>query len=399
MKTFYRFFVYPLLAVSLILLVGCKQEESEGQKGIIISEETEYSDASLARAEEVIYDLLEHYLKQSTTAEIPAATLEKIKGVSADLAAVLDDVPLSEERFSDLLDLFAAHGKGAVDELCGKATEKGELRSLYLESCYIAGQDYVGKSLYRILVYSLDYQYEKRMNEYEKYGFSYLLDEAKSVEEDKEILCSEVGENNFVSFVRGVVSVCSLWLGDGFNSETSVNFTDEEILVFISKIDLSLELSNNGWSVLLRRLAPLLSGYDEIGFVAAAQKNGDLEKISAVMNSVSNLLCFLQASVGLDEVKYLREGSVDGIIEKAFSLFDDSEWQSFAEITSVDLKYEDYEKKCLEKYGDDFEIYRETLLTVTLDELKSSVGKDDFYKSLEGYLGGISPALSYGMRK
>jgi hypothetical protein len=199
--------------------------------------------------------------------------------------------------------------------------------------------------------------------------------------------------------LRGALSVASLWCGEGLAEENVSRFTDEELLTFIKKIDLSLELSDEGWGIVLRHLAPQISSGKAADFVDAALKNGDAEEITAVMNSFSRLLSSVQHSLTIDSIKHLRNGEEEQLVSRIFQLFEDDEWQLFAEITSVSLNSSDYEKFCGENYGDDFKNYKNGLATVTLDELKDSVGKDNFYESLEGYVGGISPALSYGMRR
>lgn len=399
MKIHRNLLVYILLALTVFSLFSCRIEENDGHNGIIISPEAEYSEETLTRAEKAIYTLLEHYAKRTATAELPPATLERIARVSGELARAIAEVPLSEELFLKLLDTFDVYGVDALNEMLDGTAEGENLKALYLEICSVAGQDYVGRSLYRIMTYALDYQYQKRISEYEKYGFQYLLDEANIISEDKEILTLEVGEENFVSFVRGAVSVSGLWLGGGFDTAEGANFTDEEILTFVSKIDLSLELSDRGWSVLLSRLSPLISMGDKKPFVDAALENGDVEKLASVMNSFTRLLSSVQSSLGVEEVRMLRAGERDELLSRVFGIFGDEEWALFESVTSIEVASEEYEHLCTEKYGVDFLEYKNSLNTVTLEELRRSVGGEKFYESLESYIGSISPALSYGMKK
>ena len=185
--------------------------------------------------------------------------------------------------------------------------------------------------------------------------------------------------------------------GEGFDSHEGVAFSDEEILVFISKIDFSIELSNDGWRVLLGRIASFVS--DDDGFVSAALKNGDIERLAGVMNNLTRLITSVQSHLTVREVGLLRGGDREKFAEAVFGMFGDKEWELFSSVASLALCVDEYEVLCEERYGDDFAQYKESLSPLSFDEFKSAVGEGDFYESLERYVYGISPAFSYGMRK
>lgn len=400
MKAYHKITASFLLAcIALLSLVGCDQPREDVQSGIIISDDGEYSPAALERAEEVIYGLLLHYTEKTVKPELTEATIEKLRRISGEVCSAIATVPLAEERFLELLCVLETSGKEVISELTSEGERGGKLEELYSEICSLVGYDYVGRVLYRILEYSLDYRYEKRMSEYQKYGFLYLLEEARSAKEDKKILVQEIGEDSFLKFVRGAVSISGLWLGGGFDSEKSAKFSDEEILIFISKIDFSLELSDAAWQVLLSRGAQFLFSGDGAGFFGAAMKNGDLDKFACTMNAVSRLVSSIQTSLTTDDVSLLRSGEREKLMESVFSRFSEAEWADFASLTSVDVVREDYERICFEKYGSEYEIYADSLSPITISELREAVLRENFYESLERYIGGISPAFSYGMKK
>ena len=53
----------------------------------------------------------------------------------------------------------------------------------------------------------------------------------------------------------------------------------------------------------------------------------------------------------------------------------------------------------VEKYGDAYLAYAERLVPLTAEGLCESLGTENFYESLERFVGGISPAFSYGMKQ
>ena len=400
MKAFHKITASFLLAcMAPLSLVGCSRPVEETQTGIIISPDVEYSDAALERAENVIYGLLLHYTEKTVKPDLPEATIEKLRRISGEVCSVIATVPLAEEKFLELLRIFEDSGDEVISELISDGECRDKLLELYSEICAAVGHDYVGRVLYRILEYSLDYRYEKRMNEYQKYGFLYLLEEAKSAAEDKAVLVREIGEDNFLEFIRGAISVAGLWLGGGFDFEKSAKFSDEEILVFLSKIDFSLELSDEAWQVLLSRGLPFVFAGDGLGFFDTSLKNGDIDKLSCVMNAITRFISSVQKSLTTDDIALLRRGEREKLAESVFSRFSDDDWADFAVATSTDFAREDYERICLEKYGSEYEVYASSISPITLSELREAVLRENFYESLERYVGGISPAFSYGMRQ
>ena len=400
MRSIHKLTACLLLASMAMGLFSCEKKGDEPiQSGITVSPDETISESSVEHAETVVFELVKYYASKKSAAELPSALLEKIDRISKDVCSMISDIPLSEERFTDLIGVLENMGKSVIDEMLEPSSDKEKLRTFYLDICSLVGYDYVGTVLYRALAYSLEYRYEECMERYEKYGFSYLLDDANAVLADKELLTAEVGEGKFIQFFRSATAISALWLGNGFDGESGIPFTDEEILTFVSKIDLSLELSDNGWEVLLRHTGSLLSVGGGSEILACAAKNGDIEKIASVMTSVSRLLCSVQESLSVEAVRDLREGGREAFVGRIFELFGEREWLLFAEITSQDVNSDEYVKIFENRFGEDFVNYKDNLRIVSLDELKESLGQDNFYESLEGYVGGISPAFSYGMRK
>ena len=130
-----------------------------------------------------------------------------------------------------------------------------------------------------------------------------------------------------------------------------------------------------------------------------ADANGDLDKFASLTDDFLKLAISVQAGLTDADAEMLKNKRTSELVSSIFSGFEDGDWQIFEEIFSTDISYGDYEAVFLEEYGEDFENYTSLNFAVTLDELKASVGSDEFITELEGYLGGVSPVLSYRLFK
>ena len=118
------------------------------------------------------------------------------------------------------------------------------------------------------------------------------------------------------------------------------------------------------------------------------------------MGSLKALLLSARGGLTDGDIALLRGGDNEQTLRNVFSRFGSEEWELFSTLSSLELKYGEYEQIFAEAYGEDFEGYVDSLTdTVSLSELKASVGEADFLKKMEGYLAGISPALSYRIFK
>ena len=130
-----------------------------------------------------------------------------------------------------------------------------------------------------------------------------------------------------------------------------------------------------------------------------ANFNGDGERFSAVIDELIVLLSSVKDSLTAGDVKMLREGDRRGAISNIFSRFGDEEFAVIEKAALAIEKKASYDKVATKIYGESYTAYKKAGKTSTLTELRAAVGTDGFYDTLEGYIFGISPAFSYGMKK
>ena len=95
----------------------------------------------------------------------------------------------------------------------------------------------------------------------------------------------------------------------------------------------------------------------------------------------------------------MRQGEYEAAMAAALFRFTDAWWESIYRIEAVELHAADYHALALEIYGDAYAEYAESLSPMTVAELRAGISEETFYESLERFIFGICPALSYGMRK
>lgn len=395
-----------VLALSSCALSSCGKKNDVSVDGIVISEETPYSAQTQAYAEEVVFSLLRHYYQRTVSANLPERLQQLLRQQSQSITAVLAETPIAEPLYVAFLDKLSLQGKRVVDECCSFSDNGIEgltaTKSLYMELSTLLGSDYVGGILYDFGVYAYTNKYETAMADYEEYGYPHLLERAEQTLAEREVLQSAVGKDNFRLVLKIGFALSGLLLGEGFSSQQIAGFTDEEVLVFLRAMNLSaLNVRADGWRLILSKALPTgeIAVTDSFALKAAKtlRKGEDLSSVASVLNETVSLLDFTVANMTATDAAHLRDGKMKELISSVFAKFGESEWNSFATLTTCSFDKAAYERLAEETYGEEYVAYREGVTVYTLAELKSSVGGEDFYNILRGYMAGISPFISYGM--
>lgn len=401
MKIFSKIALMILAVLLLASLCGCKktqpEEENQIDSDIIITEDPKVTTETMADTEKIIYDLLEHYTKTNVSSNITENTENKLRDLSAQLTEVVASTITSDLKCARFNAILTENGISLIDDLKSPTGDLQSLRKLYSEISTLMGAEGFGLLAYNITLFTYDYNYQETMRKYEKYGYTYLLEDAELIKANKEIMTGEIGEENFTSFVSSVFVFSELLLGEGFEAEGLSAFTDSEILIMISRLDLSLEISDAGWTFLLSSVSPYLNSGAVKSLATAMEKNGDMESLASVMNDFMALICSVQASLDTEDIALLRSGDGAAALNRIFSKFDEIQWARFDKICSISLALEQYDSIMLEYYGQMYADHLDSLEVVSLEMLRASVGSDKFYESLKGYLAGVMPAIPFGM--
>lgn len=411
MKSIFKRATCLLIAISLLAsLVGCmlgKDREPFPYNGIEIRDELpgdglSYSENTEEYALEVISGLIDSYvIKAGADAFFGEA---KQKEVAQRIQKITAEELISEDKYISFIKAVEDGGESVINALASKdGSGVDEAKELYLELCHMLGSDYIGRTLYRMLIWSYEYSHDKSMAEYEKYGYSYKLEDAEAALRKKDTLIADIGEDNFLLAVRSAMAVPEVIFSGALESEKMAAFSDEEILIFLSYMNFSsLETTKAGWELMLSYSVPK-SNTSDTPYISkltyTMNREGDLEELAGVMSELHSLVIFIQKNMDTLDIALLREGKRDEFLSRAFSKLGDAEWQMLDTFTSIEINSSKYEAQARREFGADFTEYAASIGTYTLDELRAAVGTEDFYKTLEGFIAGISPAFSYGMSK
>ena len=378
---------------------GCNQEESSDlYSGIVISQEQPHTQETEAYAETVIFSMLKYAVQQKAGVEPNDKIIEKLKGIAKDIQAVTASVPLHDSLYRTFMEKVESGGKAVVDEVLANG-EKGfdATKSMYLDLSSIVGVDYVGGTLYELCVYFYQYQYTQNMENYEKYGYTYMKLDAEKYQAEKQALENGVGKNNFITILKSGFAFADLFFYNGISAEQFASFTDAEVLTFIQALDISsLSVTEEGWQLLLSRAIPNEGGMYAMKLLNL-MKQHDLSEGAKALDCGMKLLANAKARWTETDVAHLRTGDISAVIQTAFERFNDADWALFERMTTIKVNEEYYDTLAVETYGEAYLQYKEDLTVYTLTELRSAVGQEDFDKVLRGYIAGISPAISYGM--
>ena len=392
-----------LFLCAIFLLFSCGGGEIV-KTGIDISDtKPDFSEETENKSKKLFYSLLEGaYISGG----MPTVTEQKEKEFlefAEQIWAATTDYYISEAQYKCIIEEVSANKDKFISLLSGAMQDKSALRDVYYSLTVGGGSDYAGHTLYNLLLLVMDRSYSQKIERYEKYGYEYLFDEAEQILEKRQMLSEQIGVGNFSSVVRLGIMASELFFGGAFDGLGSVNFSNREILIILQRTDLRhINISKEGYRFLFSLFVPDSSdGNDSLPdrILLCADGNGDLDKIASIADGFLELIMSVQTRLSDTDAELLKNKRVSELVESIFQSFEESDWQCFRQILSTDIAYRDYEALFAAEYGEDFENYASSGFEVTLNELKASVGSDEFITKLEGYLGGVSPVLSYRLFK
>ena len=398
-----------LALASLLSLSACGESAPPaGQQGIVITQApvVPYSAEALAYAEEVFYPLILRYA-QSQGLFLTTSVKAHYRTVAAEIAAITAKNPVKESLYTEALQAVSLRGEAVVDELVayseGKGESLAETAALYRELSALFDSKAVLKVFYELLLYSCDYQYRDAMEKYAQYKRETFRKQAESALAQKRVIQDSIGEEPFCALFSGALVFGDLFFGGALEAEQLAAFSDEEILAFIRSMELSaVDIESEGWKLILEKAIPASvrdNGAYPLHLFSAAKANGDLAAIAGICNDVFATLSAVVSHLTAEEIALFRSGAHEAAIAGAVARFTDAEWERLSRIGALSLQKEKYHALALGLYEADYAAYAESLTPLTAAELRSEIGKETFYESLERFVFGISPALSYGMKK
>ncbi len=401
-----------LALVPIVSLGGCAGRENLPpvikQEGIVITPGgfAPYSKETVARAEEVFYPLILRYAQNSGLFLTPSLKTH-YRTVAAEISEITAKHPIEEASYIAVLEAIGTHGEAVVDELSSYSKGEGERLSemAVLYRCLTSHFDgeTIAAIIYDLLLYSCDYRYRDAMAKYTQYKKEVFRRQAEAAREEKQTIMAEIGEEAFAAVLSQVFVFGELFFGGALESEQMQSFSDEEILAFLHSMELSeVNIGDEGWLFILNKIIPeevSENGSYFLRLASAAKANGDLAAVAGISNDVFALGVAAVSHLAAEEIALFRSGAHEAALAHTVARFTDAEWEKLSRIGALSLKKEDYHNAALAIFGDDYAAYAESLTPITVQALRGSIKKETFYESWERFVFGISPALSYGMKK
>lgn len=397
MKKVYNRALLLLLVVLLVLpLAGCKSEGSP--QTIIIEEDPAYSEETLLWAEETILLLVRDTYGKVVTDKISPTIEARIQKWAHGICQITAANPIPEQKYRMAITTLAQNWQGAIDEFlalrAGEGSSYEQIRKLYLELTYVFGADRVASMLYDgcVLIYDMDY--EIAMERFENFSYPQYKLEAEAIAQEKAIFTNGVQKEAFVTLIKCVTATAELLAP---STEGIANtFSDAEVWEMIRRIDPSkIDISAEGWEVLLSRLSAPKSNTYATQLVDTFKQNGDISRVSAVMGDAVALWASVLQKLTPEDIAAIRAGEREVLFNSVFSHFDEVDWALFASVTTITLENDAYSAFAQAQYGEAYSEYVNGLTEIDIEQLRESVGSEHFYQNLLQYLARICPAIAY----
>jgi len=392
--------LFAMLLALLSCLFGCGEKENVKMDDLPIkdSEIPPYSDEGKEYCEQVMLSFLNSYYdRENGTRPSEDELLDKAKR----LASVFESGKVSEEIFLSFIGELENNSEQILNlfSSSGESVDTGRLIS---ELTGRVGAEYLGTVLYGLSLFVFDEQIEKNDKLYESTGKAHYLVAANNRRQERELFVNEIGEKNCVELIKLALMFKGGIVTGGIDKEALDRFSDAEILTLLSHTSLpEPSLGKEGYK-LIWKYAFNFELFGDSFFADIFYKafdNGDYDGMVEAVDELLSLLSSVKERLTKEDVALLRGGDKEGFSRAVFEDFSEEDWALFETICSVGITRSSYNTIAEKHYGEDFKEYSGSLTAVSLEELRFSVTEEDFYKKLEGFVYGISPAFSYGMSR
>ena len=393
------------LIMMIILTLGnfcaCFGAQSTVKDGITVEPGAPLavSDAAKSRGSAVIEKLLLDYYEENKAVPTDGELAEQ----TDRLLSLSLEIQIGDKKYLDFIDFLEECGGELISALSNPDGDTPEtLINAYLGISSLVSSEYSGGLLFGLALFAYDEKYSEYFTKYEATGKANYKVLADGIAAQKEIFVSSVDKSDFSALCELIFFVRGLFVSGALDSGAVGMLLDAEILLILERLDFSeLDIEPAGYALLLNYYSDALIKKDETTYfdelLYELNYSGDGARVSERMGELIALLSSVKEALTAEDVGLFRTGELGAALSSVFSRFGDEEYELFERLGSSFEKKSAYDKVANSFFGDDYTEYKSTKAPKTLSELRLSVGTDEFYNTLEGYVFGISPAFSYGM--
>ena len=310
-----------LLVAIITTLASCKKKEEnniqnkEDEKLSIEIEEIEYTEEDISAASNEIKDLTMEFARILGYAnQIGDEDIEKSEKVFRnDVLPVLIDVKIYPSELTSLLDCVR-ECIALTDDTDENTTPK-LVSDMYTKCVSILDIDRLGALVYELQLIAIKMKSESVQEKYEKYGYSFYLEEREHYESVVE-KANELGRANFASALSALVFTASL-----FN--TSANFEGDGISITVSdsvaimekqaKKFAELKLNSEDWQIVAEMcevFIPKNTTNDFKGRITSALDDSDFFiESAAIMPDVISFYAEIMSGVSEENIALIESGA------------------------------------------------------------------------------------------
>ena len=401
MRIFTRFLcIFLIISIIAAVIPSCTNKSEIVKEGITVekSDAPTVTESAKEAGREVILDLINRYYKAKGT----TLSEDEMHAKCDKMLAITLEASISNRKYLSVLEVLKTRGDELVKAITEKNVNLEAVINIYLDLASRATREYASATLYGFIIFAYDEQYDDNIRKYETTGKLQYNQLANDIKSKKEIFVSAIGKENcgilceLSFFMRGIFQNGAL------NTGVVATLHDAEMLMFIEKFDFSsLAVAPEGYTLILDYYADSVRSKASTTYLDDilydANNNGDGARLAALMSEIIPLFTYIKDSLTKEDIRALRSDSTHAVYESIFSRFGDDEF-AVLERTALAIKNSTrYDMLATKRFGEEYIIYKQTGCAKTLEELKSAIGTDTFFDTLEGYVFGISPAFSYVM--
>lgn len=388
-----------IFSFCLAFLSSCavrKDEELTQNLPINPSAPIKYADGFAKSEAKKLYIFTEGRIRESYGDTLPMS-ISLLEGCFADAINALEARGVSSEKTKEIIQRFYENGE-VLDSLLasakdGTAPPFSSLILLFGELARTVGVEGTSLFMYDIILIYCEYMVDKYTALYMKNpSFTYLFKYAVEWQ-NKYRNVEEIGEDNFSSIIRVLVSLSSLksaFEGDGENF--TFTLSSGELAIFLKnegRMISRISLSEDDAIFLLEEL-----GNSSIPLFKAIKGTSDEGRFAEHIQDIQSLLVTLFSSFDKDAVTAISEKNISRALYLLFQKFSDEDIEKFSLILEGEdeEKYKEYFAK--ENTKDKYLIFKEETGGAMPEELRAA-GEDEFLSLLKAFMNSKSPALTF----